>query len=189
LVTIAVVGFLAWWAPALTAGAVVGSVVFRRVRTIRRRRAEKRRMGDCLPDAIDLLVLSIRAGWLPAAAIAEIEPHVDPCLRQALNAVTAAMSDGARFADALQHLVAGWGPPAHSLVDSLAAADRYGLPLAPVLERLAGDAKQQRQRDADAAARELPVRLTVPLVLCTLPSYVLIAIAPLLLGAFASLRL
>ena len=51
------------------------------------------------------------------------------------------------------------GPVAQPLVDSLSAADRYGLPLAPVLERLALEARQQRRRDSDATARQLPVRL------------------------------
>jgi len=51
-----------------------------------------------------------------------------------------------------------------------------------------GVARQQRRRDSDAAARELPVRLAVPLVLCTLPSFVLLAIVPLLLGALSSLH-
>jgi len=98
------------------------------------------------------------------------------------------MSEGKRFADALTCLSAELGPIAQPLVDSLSAADRYGLPLAPVLERLSLEARQQRRRDSDAAARELPVRLAVPLVLCTLPSFVLLAIVPLLLGALSSLH-
>jgi hypothetical protein len=32
------------------------------------------------------------------------------------------------------------------------------------------------------------VRLAAPMVVCTLPSFVLLAIAPLLIGAFSSLR-
>jgi pilus assembly protein TadC len=98
------------------------------------------------------------------------------------------MQAGARFADSLTQLAATIGPIAQPLVDSLAAADRYGLPLAPVLERLSFEARQQRRRDTDASARELPVRLAMPLVLCTLPSFVLLAIVPLLLGALSSLR-
>jgi tight adherence protein C len=103
--------------------------------------------------------------------------------------VGTALRDGERFADALDRLSAHLGPIGQALVDSLAAADRYGLPLAPVLERLAFEARQQRRRDADAAARELPVRLAMPLVLCTLPSFVLLAIVPLLLGALSSLHI
>jgi hypothetical protein len=34
----------------------------------------------------------------------------------------------------------------------------------------------------------LPVRLAFPLVMCTLPSFVLIAIVPALLGAVSTLR-
>jgi hypothetical protein len=74
------------------------------------------------------------------------------------------------------------------LADGLAAADRDGLPLSPILDRLATEARQQRRRRADTLARQLPIRLSLPLVLCTLPSFVLLAVAPLLLAAIASLR-
>ena len=134
------------------------------------------------------MVLSIRAGYLPAQAIVEIEPFLASSLRPAFAVVGDAMRGGSRFAEALGELRTRIGPIAQPLVDSLSAADRYGLPLAPVLERLSFEARQQRRRDTDAAARELPVRLAMPLVLCTLPSFVLLAIVPLLLGALSSLH-
>jgi tight adherence protein C len=102
--------------------------------------------------------------------------------------VIARCDRGERFADALGELPRHLGERAHTLVDGLAAADRDGLPLAPVLDRLAGEARVQRRRRADTAARQLPVRLSLPLVLCTLPSFVLLAVAPLLLAALSSLR-
>ena len=74
------------------------------------------------------------------------------------------------------------------VADSFAAADRYGQPIAPVLERLALEARQHRRRQADALARQLPVRMSVPLVLCTLPSFVFLAVVPLLLAALSSLQ-
>jgi tight adherence protein C len=154
----------------------------------RRRVRSSRRIVHDFPDALDLLVLSIRAGYLPAQAIVEIVPFLPPALRPSFAAVDDAMRRGDRFADALGQLRARLGPIAQPLVDSLSAADRYGLPLAPVLERLSLEARQQRRRDTDATARELPVRLAMPLVLCTLPSFVLLAIVPLLLGALSSLH-
>ncbi len=147
-----------------------------------------RQVSTHFPDTLDLLVLSIRAGYMPAQAVVEITPYLPEPVRRSFTAVSEAMHRGDRFADALAQLRAGLGPIAQPLVDSLSAADRYGLPLAPVLERLAFEARQQRRRDADANARELPVRLAMPLVLCTLPSFVLLSIVPLLLGALSSLH-
>jgi len=63
----------------------------------------------------------------------------------------------------------------------LAAAVRGGT-------RFADEARQHRRRLADTQARQLPVRLSLPLVLCTFPSFVLLAIVPLLLAAFTSLN-
>jgi tight adherence protein C len=189
-----------WWPwLLLTAAAVIVAplpgistaiaIVFsRRWSRVRRATRATRRAVAAFPDALDLLVLSIGAGYLPAQAIIEIIPFLPHALRPAFESVVQAMQRGDRFADALATLHAHIGHVARPLVDSLSAADRYGLPLAPVLERLAFEARQQRRRDAEAAARELPVRLSVPLVLCTLPSFVLLAIVPLLLGALSSLH-
>jgi tight adherence protein C len=152
-------------------------------------RAAARRKGveAALPDAIDLVVLAVRAGLLPAAALREVHRYFAPVLRHAVSDVIAEMDTGTRFADALPALVSDLGPAVASLVDGFAAADRDGLPLGPVLERLAADARAQRRRNLDAAARQLPVRLSVPLVLFTLPSFVLTAVVPLLLAALSSL--
>ena len=95
-------------------------------------------------------------------------------LRPSFTAVRQAMNAGRPIRRCTPSTARGLGPIAQPLVDSLSAADRYGLPLAPVLERLSFEARQQRRRDTEAAARELPVRLAMPLVLCTLPSFVLL---------------
>ena len=168
---------------------VIATALLRRWSGVRRQARTTRDAAARFPEALDLLVLSIRAGYLPAQAIGEITPYLPAALRPSFAAVDQALQRGDRFADALDQLRVRLGPIAQPLVDSLAAADRYGLPLAPVLERLSFEARQQRRRDTDAAARELPVRLALPLVLCTLPSFVLLAIVPLLLGALSSLHI
>ncbi len=140
------------------------------------------------PDALDAIVLAVRAGYLPAAAMHAVLPHVAPAIRGAFADVVRRTQAGARFADALAALPTYLGPIASPLADSLAAADRDGLPLAPVLERLAEEARQRRRRHADSLARQLPVRMSLPLVLCTLPAFVFLAIVPLLLAALSSLH-
>ena len=175
-------------APVLGVVAVIVPPMWRQWSGVRHRVRTTRRIAHDFPDAIDLLVLAIRAGYLPAQAVVEVIPFLPPALRPSFVAVGEAMNRGDRFADAVGQLRTSLGPIAQPLVDSLSSADRYGLPLAPVLERLSFEARQQRRRDTDAAARELPVRLAMPLVLCTLPSFVLLAIVPLLLGALSSLH-
>ena len=175
--------------PRVGLAVVIVVALLRRWAGVQRKARTTRDVAAGFPDALDLLVLSIRAGYLPAQAIGEITPYLPTALRPSFSAVDQALQRGDRFADALDQLRVRLGPIAQPLVDSLAAADRYGLPLAPVLERLSFEARQQRRRDTDAAARELPVRLALPLVLCTLPSFVLLAIVPLLLGALSSLHL
>jgi pilus assembly protein TadC len=98
------------------------------------------------------------------------------------------VADGERFADALITLPMCLGAVAQPLADALSLCDRYGAPLAPILDRLADEARAQRRRNADIAARQLPIRLSFPLVLLTLPSYVLLTIVPLMAGTISSLH-
>ncbi len=151
-------------------------------------RRRERVLDAAFPELLDLLVVSVQGGMLPAQALVEAAPLVPPPLGEALDALGARLARGERFADALHVLVARLGPRALGLVATVVAAERHGLPLAPAVERLADEARGQRRRLAEAAARELPVRLSFPLVLCTLPSFALVAIVPLLVAALSSLR-
>jgi tight adherence protein C len=141
-----------------------------------------------LPELLDLLVVSVQAGLLPAQALRDARELVEPPLRDALDALEARLARGERFADALAALVELLGSRVLGLVATVVATDRHGLPLAPAVERLADDARNHRRRLAEATARELPVRMSFPLVLCTLPSFALVAIVPLLVGALSSLQ-
>jgi len=154
----------------------------------RRRRAREQHLDRVFPDLLELFVVTVQAGAFPFEAIGDLRPMVDPVLGEALDAVIARVERGDRFADALDALVEHLGPRALTLASTIAAAERSGLPLAPSIERIADEARQHRRRQAEASARELPVRLTFPLVLCTLPSFILVSIVPLLIGALSSLR-
>jgi Flp pilus assembly protein TadB len=152
----------------------------------RRRRAH--RLDRAMPDLLDLLVLTLQAGLPPPAAFAAMAPYAPDVLAPALAAVVERHARGERFVHALDALVEHLGTRALSLVAAIVTADRSGLPLAPTIDRIADDARAHRRRAAEIEARRLPVRLAVPLVCCTLPSFVCIAIGPVLVGALSSLR-
>jgi tight adherence protein C len=156
-----------------------------------RTRAESRRheraVVDELPDVVDLLVLAVGAGANVRLAIEAVAPRAPPAFGAALDAALGRARGGARLADALVAATVPLGEPTRALVASIVAADRYGVPLLPALERLAADGRADRRRRADEAARRLPVTLLFPLVLCVLPAFGLLTIAPLVAGAFRSL--
>lgn len=152
------------------------------------RRRERALIARALPDTIELTIIAIRAGLAPSAALRCAAPHAAPPIAAALGELDHRLQRGQRFADAVGALPELLGPIAAPLADDLATTDRYGLPLEPVLDRLAVTVRTDRRRLAEQAARTLPVRLSFPLVVCTLPSFVLLAVVPALLGAIATLR-
>jgi Flp pilus assembly protein TadB len=159
---------------------------------LRRRRssaiATQRAIEVAMPDAVELLVLCVRAGCSPTQAVVELVARAPPPLRPAFAAVELRLHRGQGLADAVGALAEHAGPTGRDVARAIAIADRDGLPMAPVLDRLVAESRATRRRLGEAAARRLPVRLTFPLVTCTLPSFVLLAIAPAVLGALSTLR-
>lgn len=174
--------------PALTIGAVLAVAAARRLAAHRTRQRAKAELDALVPELIDLMLVGIHAGLTPANAVLRLRPIAPEPLKPALLAVEHRVRSGDRFADSFHELVRHAGPPYQALVGAVALAERTGDPIGPVLDRLAEDARRHRRRLADASARELPVRLSVPLVTCTLPAFILLTIAPVLSGALSSLR-
>ncbi len=170
--------------------ALVAFVALAALVVARRRRA--RRVAAiaagtaALPELLELLVALVRAGCTPAHAVRRVARYAPGPLEQPLARVVARLDQGQRFADTLPELAAAV-PAAGAAVDLLATADRYGLPLAPVLDRLADEARAQRRRLGEAQARELPVRLAFPLVCCTLPSFAILTVVPIVVASLGSL--
>jgi tight adherence protein C len=162
------------------------------VELARRRRqraiAHRQAIAAALPDAIEFLVLIVHAGLSPTQAVLEAAQHAPAATRAGFAATAHRLQRGQGLGDALTALIDELGPAARPLADGIAAAERYGLPLAPVLDNLSEQAHAARRRLAEAEARRLPVRLSFPLVVCTLPSFALLAVVPAVLGTISSLR-
>ena len=140
-----------------------------------------------MPDTVDLLRVAADAGLPVLLAVEAVAPRAPPPWDAALGAAAEAAHRGRLVADALSELPSGCGDSGRRLAIVLrGAAD--GADLALGLDRLAIDARDLRRRRTEEAARRVPVRLLAPLVLCALPAFVLLALAPLVAGAFQALR-
>ncbi|HZN13291.1 MAG TPA: type II secretion system F family protein [Acidimicrobiales bacterium] len=156
----------------------------------RRRDVARRvaRLEAQLPEVVDLLVLAVGAGLTVPLALDAVARHGGD-LAGELGSAVAASRRGHRLADALDALPARAGEPVRPLVAVLVASERYGAPITAGLERLAAEVRATRRRRADEAARKVSVKLLFPLVLCILPAFALLTVAPLIASALRSLRL
>lgn len=186
---VAVVGVLL----AAVVGPVVGAVVVLGAAAppvLERRRARARRRTDAvtaLPDTIDLLAIAARAGLPAPGAVAGVAERAPPPWGPALASAAARAARGERFADALTELDGVGDDLGHPLRSLLRAAAEEGADLVAGLDRLAIDARDLRRRRAEEGARRVPVRLLLPLVVCSLPAFALLTIVPIVAGALGAL--
>lgn len=173
---------------ALLVALVVVAGAWPRTRHILAARAHRRRIDDALPDAIEMLVLVVHAGLTPHQGVVLLSDRAPVPIRPALHEVRRRMSRGAPLSEALVALPDLLGHNAAIVADTLAMAERYGTPIAHALEQLALDVRERRRRRAEAEARTLPIKMAFPLVTCTLPSFVLIAVAPAVMATISSLN-
>ena len=99
------------------------------------------------------------------------------------------ISAGAPLEEALLPLATADPISGKHLGHTIVEAERDGLPVLDTVMRLATDHRAQLRRQTDTRIQQLPTRLTIPLVLCVLPSFLLLSVAPLVLASLSQLSL
>jgi len=160
-----------------------------RAQTHRRRRRAVATSARELADVVDLFALAVGSGLNLRLAVVAVASRAPPSWVDPLTTVVVRIERGIGVADAFDQLPPMTGEHVHPLVSALVSSERYGTPLLPALDRLAGEARLDRRRRAEEAARRVPVKLLFPLVLCILPAFGALTVAPLLAGALGSLSL
>ena len=163
------------------------TIAFFRVRTVRRKRGSTLVSTSQINDATDMLGVLLLSGLSTAQAFQQLYQYVDEPTRTVFFDSSQLLTNGARFQDVVRQLHVTLGHSAFALCEALLASERDGLAVGPMLERLSIVSRQQRRQELDAAARQLPVRMAIPLVACVLPSLVLLGVVPLFVGSLSGL--
>ena len=161
------------------------------------RRAERRIAHDRaqgLPTVVMLLSLATSAGQSPRGAVefvsrlADVDGPVGVVARD-LAGVHQRLDAGASLDAAV--LLASRGraasPDIARVLDLLRRAEVDGASLQLQFEFLIRDLRRHRANALDETAQRLTVWMLFPLVLCILPAFVLLAVAPLLIEALSGL--
>lgn len=150
------------------------------------RRAD-RALDDEVFLAVQLCMLGVHTGAGLAETVAAVAIHLPGRLGVAFAAATDRHRNGALFDDALAGVADELGEPVAPLIGVLRAAHVDGDPVEPALIRLGDRLRDRRRRATEAEVRRLSVRLLLPLVCCSLPGFVSIAVVPLALDALGGL--
>lgn len=156
---------------------------------VRRISTSARQSNSELADFIDLITVHLRSTNPPALAFANASSDAVGEIGQAARRVVASMDSGMRFVEALAEHRSTFSTSAYVLIDALIDTERDGLPPRELFSRLSSDAHTERRRESDRRIRALPVRLSLPLVGCILPAYVLLAVIPLLAAQISSVTI
>jgi tight adherence protein B len=103
------------------------------------------------------------------------------------SSVADLISAGAPLEEALLPLANLHPITGKNLGHTIVEAERDGLPILDTVMRLAADHRSERRRQIDTRIRQLPTRLSIPLVVCVLPSFLLLSVAPLVLASLSQL--
>lgn len=157
---------------------------FLSARDLRRRDV---RVSNQLLLVVELLAVSARAGSTIPGALGAVAASADGSVGAALAQVRRELDRGARLDPSLVRLADALGEPARPLIAVLRSAHLDGDPLAPALERLAVSMRQELRHRAEIEARQLSVRMLLPLVCCILPAFALISVVPVLVNSLQAL--
>jgi tight adherence protein C len=132
-----------------------------------------------LPDALDLLTISVEAGLGFDAALAKVVEKMEGPLvdefRQALAEVRMgrprreALRDVANRADA---------QPVSNFIGAIVQAEQLGVPIAKVLQIQSNQLRIERRQRAEEAAAKAPVKMLFPMVGCIFPTIFIVILGP-----------
>jgi tight adherence protein C len=132
-----------------------------------------------LPDALDLLTISVEAGLAFDAALAQVARNSDGPLAKELFRVLQEMQIGTGRADALRALAERTDvEELRIFVGAMVQADTFGVPVAKVLRVQSREMRIKRSQRAEEKAQQVPVKILFPLIFCILPALFIVVMGP-----------
>lgn len=141
-----------------------------------------------LPDAIDLMTISVESGLGFDAAIQQVARNTEGPLADEFNRMLREMQIGAARAEALRSLSERTNiPDLNSFVSAMVQADAFGIPIAQVLRVQSSEMRVKRRQRAEEQAQKVPVKITIPLIFCILPTLFVAVMGPAVINVMDNL--
>jgi tight adherence protein C len=178
---------LAWFVATAVGLAVLG--YFTPDLVLNQRAAERtERIRRDLPDALDMLTISVEAGQSFDAALSEVARNTEGPLAGEFFRVLQEMQLGRSRSEAIRDLGERANlPEMKGFAGAMVQADTFGIPIANVLRIQAHELRLKRTQRAEEAAQKVPVKILFPLIFCILPVLLIVVVGPAVISVIQSL--
>ena len=148
----------------------------------RRIRARQHKIVLMLPDALDLLTISVRAGLGFDAALAKVTEKLPGPLSDEFRRALAEVRVGKQRREALRDIVGRTEVPAlTNFIGAVIQAEQLGVSISKVLQVQSEQLRIERRQRAEQAAAQAPIKMLFPLVGCIFPSLFAVILGPALI--------
>jgi len=142
---------------------------------------------DQLPDALDLLTISVEAGLGFDAAIIKVTEKMKGPLTDELRRAAGEQRVGKSRVEALRGINERIDvKELQSFISAIIQADQLGVPMSKVLRVQSEQLRTDRRQRAEEKAARAPILIMLPTVGCIFPSLFIVILAPAALSAMKS---
>ena len=142
-------------------------------------RARQRAILLAIPDVLDLLTISVKAGLGFDAALGKVVEKSEGPLTDEFRRALAEVRIGKARRDALKEMVARTNVPAlTNFIGAIIQAEQLGVAIANVLEIQSEQLRIERRQRAEEMAAKAPIKMLFPLVGCIFPSMFIVILGP-----------
>jgi len=142
---------------------------------------------DQLPDALDLLTISVEAGLGFDAAIVKVTEKMKGPLTEEFKRAAGEQRIGKSRQEALRGISERVQvKELQNFISAIIQADQLGVSMSKVLRIQSEQLRQERRQRAEEKAARAPILIMLPTVGCIFPSLFIVILAPAALSAMSS---
>jgi len=146
-------------------------------------RDRQERVLAALPDALDLLAVSVEAGLGFDGAVAKLVDYMKGPLIDEFELTLNEMRIGESRVEALKRTAARVNvPELGTFIRAIVQADQLGTSIASILRIQAADARTRRQFAAEEKAMKAPIKMLIPTAVFIFPPLFIVILGPILMN-------
>jgi tight adherence protein C len=136
-----------------------------------------------IPDTLDLLTISVRAGLGFDAALAKVVEKMPGPLTDEFRRALAEVRVGKARRDALRDMLPRTNvAPLSAFIGAIIQAEQLGVSISKVLQVQSDQLRIERRQRAEEQAAKAPIKMLFPLVGCIFPSLFIVILGPALIS-------